>query len=655
MAAGKGRTRWLQDLLIQRLPLLNGHDPDYNSWFNSLLEFMSQRGLVEPTQQKDYLSDVRNAIRVIDSNHPALEVVDFDKETWIEINNQNSDRVARRTTKFISNPDAIVKRATTLLKSYQWSEIAAGLAVVTGRRCTEVIQTAQFRYKSKYSVIFTGLLKRGNEPVECIFEIPTLCEAELVIDAIASLRTQLGEEIKSLSKRQVSRRYGKGVATKCDRYFTELVPPREDKDNLYTHLFRAVYATIASYWYCPPTIPEIEFRAAIQGHYQIIDEKNPILRRSIAAGRNYFDYKVSDGAGNIDGRLGIKLNLPDVEVIEQFQHAEFEKLDTPTEDIGKVVTVTLDRTNQLKDGDYAKSISPNLPKSKSSNSKIMSERSISSKTNSIAIPSFYLSRLEAISAKLDISTEETIQALFTWTEMGLSLAERLDVDQLTPEAIFESVEELEQLAWKASSSNQNHHSSSEVVFDRENINQICTSVRLLTEALSRQQKNSSFNNSEKISNSSRGKSPARNNTQGSVSFRDDNHKSHNPTEPIEPNLREEVSNSKPQRSHPQNEHTSSSTRKTSNRGVEAEESVNRAIDTIIEFNNAEDLPTEDRWHIGVGSLRKLTQRGDTVIRRVIESREEEIEQHHSKHKLGKWHNARGKDYPSIDEIIRFND
>ena len=124
-------------------------------------------------------------------------------------------------------------------------------------------------------------LKEGNEPVECVFEIPTLCEARLVISPIPDLRSQLGAEIQDLSKRQVASRYGRAVATKCDRYFDELVPPREDQDNLYTHLFRAIYATIASYWYCPPTVPEIEFRAAIQGHYQIIDEQDPKLRRQL--------------------------------------------------------------------------------------------------------------------------------------------------------------------------------------------------------------------------------------------------------------------------------------------------------------------------------------------------------------------------------------
>jgi hypothetical protein len=58
--------------------------------------------------------------------------------------------------------------------------------------------------------------------------------------------------------------------------------------------------------------------AAIQGHYQVLDEQNPELRRSLVSSRHYNDYKIGDGKGNIDGRQGIKLSAPGVSVIEIF-------------------------------------------------------------------------------------------------------------------------------------------------------------------------------------------------------------------------------------------------------------------------------------------------------------------------------------------------
>ncbi len=106
VAANQGRTKWLQKLLSQRLPQLSLCDANYHNWFDALIQSMEDRGLVEPSQQKDYLSDVRNAIKVLDPEHPALDIVDFDKQTWTEINNRNSDRIAQRITKFLDRPGA---------------------------------------------------------------------------------------------------------------------------------------------------------------------------------------------------------------------------------------------------------------------------------------------------------------------------------------------------------------------------------------------------------------------------------------------------------------------------------------------------------------------------------------------------------------------
>lgn len=682
IAADKGRTRWLQNLLTERLPELNRPEADYQNWFNSVIEFMVQRGLTEPTQQKDYISDIRNAIKVIDPNHPALEIVDFNKETWTEINNHYSDRIANRRIKFLDNPDAIVNRATILLKSYQWSEIAAGLAVVTGRRCTEVIKTANFEYKSLYSVIFTGAIKRGDEPVECVFEIPTLCEARLVIEGISSLRNQLGEEINSLSKRQVSRRYGKGVATKCDRYFSELVPPREDKDNLYTHLFRAVYATIASYWYCPPTVPEMEFRAAIQGHYQILDENNPQLRRSIAASRNYFDYKISDGRGNVDGRLGIKLSLPDVEVVEQFQHLyqpdnNRQLIQDQRSASEAFATVTDNTSNEPKVEPATQTDTPIYQTKSSKYKSAMNEQT----SGNVAIPSFFLSRLKAISNRLELNETETIEALFIWAEMGLTLAENLKLDDATPQAVFDRVEELKQMARTVptltsttaqvtDSQNLNNESGNRTLFSPEAVAQICTSVRLLTEALSIQQNNNNYSlnssddtegvNSQALplKNRERADRPRR---KSIIQQRYDRAENNNFADSTESEENKsivvdgvnELDSLIIEDKQPQARKQSSKNKKKITRSIEAEQSVDRAINAIMEFNDAEGRKPDEKWYIGVGSIKQLSGRAGTVFKRVYEKRKDEIEEHHQKHQLGKWHNARGAEYPSIDEVIHF--
>ena len=590
VAANKGRTKWLQKLLSQRLLELNLPDADYHDWFDSLIQFMEDRGLVEPTQQKDYLSDVRNAIKVLDPDHPALEVVDFDKSTWTEINNRNSDRIAQRSTKFLDNPDAIVKRATLLLGSYQWSEIAAGLAVVTGRRCTEIIKTASFEYQSKYSVVFSGSLKRKNEPVECIFEIPTLCEANLVIRAIASLKDKLGGEIERLSKRQVSSRFGNTVAKRCDRYFTELVPPREDKDNLYTHLFRAVYATIAAYWYCPSTIPEMEFRAAIQGHYQILDEKNPDLRRSLAASRNYFDYKISDGRGNIDGRLGIKLHLPDVAVIEQFQHAYIPpppkshkvSLSNSNDNHKAIASASKPSGKQKLKGDRQpvstasrkSKTSPSQPKSTMTNAN-------SSSSTSLAIPAFLRSRLEAISNQLSISPDEAIQELFTWTEVGLALTEELALDEFNPNAVFNSVKSLKQRHSASSpagaSNSVNPHAVEELIEAKRQISSLTKSVERLTDSLIWHQANSSSLSPQ--SQPTQVSSSANRKADKEAQINSDRSQNNNSS------TVDRIKNT----GQPQ-DNSESKTKRRRDNSETVEQDIHHAIDAIIEFNDAPQRP-----------------------------------------------------------------
>lgn len=653
-AAAKARTVWLREYLEHQLNSLFSPSANYNYWFNNLLSTMEQRGLTSPTQQKDYLSDVRNAISAIDPNHPSLDVVKFDKSTWTEINNHNSDRIAQRTTKFISDPDAIVKRATVLLGSYQWSEIAAGLAVVTGRRCTEVIKTASFQKKSDYSVIFRGSLKRRNEPIKCAFEILTLCQADSVINGISSLRKQLGGEIESLSPRQVASRYGRGVAKVCDRTFDHLVPPRDDKDNLYTHLFRAIYATIAAYWFCPPVVPEMEFRASIQGHYQILDEANPQLRRSLAASRHYFDYKVADRSGNIDGRLGIKLNLPDVEVIRQFQH-----LYSPSTNVSVSIKEGREAIFSSANNSKATTISENeaVP---SHNPKLLPNPSTPKKTpvkpipamndSSLSIPSFLLSDLDAISTELGLSHTETIHALFTWTKMSLSLARQLNLDLKNPEAVFDAVRSLQQQP-RSDVPNNNNISYS----DAQKLLDLSLSLAHSIEKLSATLPSATNNHSQSTTASSpQIRSPFSSTPSPSSNLENSQDKSS--TLSTGDRLQEEKKSNVSYQT--DNNHRSSEPIDSPSKVVKRDNSatvrkdIDHAIDAIMEFNDAPNRPHQQKFYIGIGSVRELCGRGDKAIRNALDERESEIESHLHLHQLSITHNYSRKDdngnqYPDI--------
>jgi hypothetical protein len=584
-AISKGTTVWLRKLLTEKLPLLPTNVDGCVAWYSSLLQAFESRNLIEPSQQKNFLTQVRNAIKVLNPEHPALKVVKFDLETWVEINNTDVDRIANRTTQLISNPDAIVETAIKLIKSYDWSEIAAGLAVLTGRRSTEVIKTAQFEYKSEYSVLFSGSLKRRGEPVECVFEIPTLCKARLVIGAIANLRNFLGSKIQDLSLQQISGQYSRSVSKKCDQHFEMLVPNRTGKDNLYTHLFRAVYATIASYWYCPPTVPENEYRAAIQGHYQILDEKNPELRRSLEAGRHYHDYKIADGLGNIDGRLGIKLDQLGVEIIEAFVHVSS-------------IPQSL-REIHRKEKTYT---SQNLK---------MNEKKVT-------IPRYLNSRFAALAARLGLNEKDTLEALFDWTEVSLSLADLLDLDEdgLKPNVLFDKVEELAQSPTvQLIGQQQSPGSDHSATLNKQNISDLCAAINSLASTVANQQV---------FEKGLAPQSKAKRNTKSDQPQQDSISK---------PNA-QKTANSK--RDH---------------RTEQAEAMINYAIDKIIEHNNLDGIAYQDKYRVGIGAIRKLTGRGDGVIRRVLNSREDEISAHHKIHKLSEYHNSKGNSGPSIEDVI----
>ena len=197
---------------------------------------------------------------------------------------------------------------------------------------------AKLEPATAWSVLFTGQRKhRGNREDFC-FEIPTLAPAEKVLGAWQRLLVMLGDEV--LDPQSINNRYGHTVNEAADRHFRGLIPPRlpaarkgkegglEDPharerggDALYLHLFRAVYATIAVHWFCPPRVNRLVFKAEIQGHRRVLDAPTRAMRRSYTAARHYDDYQVADPSGkNLDGRQGIKLGKwPGLEVLKVFQ------------------------------------------------------------------------------------------------------------------------------------------------------------------------------------------------------------------------------------------------------------------------------------------------------------------------------------------------
>lgn len=330
-AADQAKTGWLEQALTDLLPQvwdLTTESPEWqetaSSWAAQIDYLFEQKKLTTPGQQKNRRTDIAHALRTIDPNHPLIPFVLLPSEVYTQLNNEQASHLNARENKFFSAQQAneLVDRAIKLLDSDEPDEVAAGLAVLGGRRISEILISG-FKPKTAYSVLFSEAVKRRAE-VGMEFEIPTLAPANQVLEAINHLRQVWTiEDIKALNlpdnhlKRRINARYS-GVPHVCRQHFTDLVPGREaetdDGERLYTHLFRAVYAEIATYYYKPDWVPAHRFKAEVQGHFKLTEGGQTIPNYS--ARQNYDDYLIRDRS---PGMPGVKLGMPGVEILEVFQ------------------------------------------------------------------------------------------------------------------------------------------------------------------------------------------------------------------------------------------------------------------------------------------------------------------------------------------------
>ncbi len=169
--------------------------------------------------------------------HRALNYLTFSDEEWRLMDKPSDDRFRQRMeqVQLLDTPDAIVVRAEDLLtRSRLWEDLVVGLAVVTGRRLSELLKTGQFYAEQPYTVLFAGQLKQRAEELKP-YEIPTLCRADLVIAALSRLRSLL--DCSKLDVHQLAERYSPVASEAAQRHFTGLVPVRPgSRKKLYTFL-----------------------------------------------------------------------------------------------------------------------------------------------------------------------------------------------------------------------------------------------------------------------------------------------------------------------------------------------------------------------------------------------------------------------------------
>jgi len=234
--------------------------------------------------------------------------------------------------RLIEGPEVLVERAHTLLSSERWEEVVVGLTVVTGRCVPEILKTGVLVPKKRHALLFAAYLEQIDEVVGP-FELPTLVEADLVLSAWKRVRSQIS--CTSLSAEEVCARYRPQVAAAARGQFAELVGVDAFADG-YTPLLRQVYASIAARYYCPTQVDRSWFMDLVQGVEQSEKDRCVRAQRCDACQRACFTYKIGNGVGNVDGSLGIKLELPGYDLLdclkerERGEEAE-EQVSTPLE------------------------------------------------------------------------------------------------------------------------------------------------------------------------------------------------------------------------------------------------------------------------------------------------------------------------------------
>ena len=328
---------WLQQRWAELIPALAKLSVDQEDQIaricaDEIAAWKARPSMKSLSSLKEPMTDTRNEIRTkipltefngyvnprtAEREHIVLKHLNYTESEWAEMNRQSEQRYHERleNQQLLNHPYDIVAKANELLSSNDWAEVVVALAVVTGRRLAEILKVGQLFPKSLCSVVFSGQLKRKDEILKP-YEIPVLVEASHVLVAWSRLRTMV--DCSNIETEAIGKAYSMEIGAAAERHFADLVPVRDGRDKLFAHLFRAVYPRLAIFYFCPVNVTDLAYVSTILGHYWSAGENEEQLR-NYQSSLHYNDYRVGDGSGNIDGRQGVRLGEPGVEVLEVFK------------------------------------------------------------------------------------------------------------------------------------------------------------------------------------------------------------------------------------------------------------------------------------------------------------------------------------------------
>jgi integrase len=150
---------------------------------------------------------------------------------------KESSDLKRRNPRYFYSQD-VIKKAIELLDSKNYSNLALGLMLLTGRRMSEILFNGNFEYISDDRILFSGQLKTRESPTAKTypFPIPVLYDAKKIIEAVARLRCMPSvaelKDVKSCNSKADT------IGKACKTHFKNLIKDCIPKD------LRAAYAQI---------------------------------------------------------------------------------------------------------------------------------------------------------------------------------------------------------------------------------------------------------------------------------------------------------------------------------------------------------------------------------------------------------------------------
>jgi hypothetical protein len=105
-AAAQAKTGWLEQVLTDLLPQVWDLTPESSGWQESAASWAAQidhlfeeKKLTTPGQQKNRRTDIANALRTIDPNHPVIPFVLLPSEVYTQMNYPAASRRGIRIKK----------------------------------------------------------------------------------------------------------------------------------------------------------------------------------------------------------------------------------------------------------------------------------------------------------------------------------------------------------------------------------------------------------------------------------------------------------------------------------------------------------------------------------------------------------------------------